>query len=228
MGKILHIAGNVIGVILCVVFIPLIIMNTILIVKSYTNPDRLPTVFGFSPVIVLSGSMTPEFREGDMIFLKETDPSTLQVGDVICYYGDDNKDTAVTHRIVEIHEQEGQNVFITRGDANNTEDRIAVTYEMVQGKYTGLYIPNLGNLAVFLQSTTGMVVCIVCPLLIIILWDVLRRIISSRKKAGTVQSETQAMAEELERLRAQVAGQKEEASVQAGESPEEGGTAPTP
>lgn len=196
---------NILGAALCVIFIPLIILNTTLIVKSYTDPDKLPMVFGVSPVIVLSGSMVPVFRAGDMIFLKEVDPATLQIDDIICYFAE-GKETAVTHKIVEIQEQDGQRVFITKGDANNVEDRIAVTYDMVQGKYTGFYIAGLGDLAIFLQSTAGMVVCIVCPLLLIVLWDVVRRMVSSRKKEGS----SKAMEEELERLRAQVAQQQAE------------------
>ncbi len=213
-GGVLHTIANVIGIVLCVVFIPLIILNAVIIVKSYTDPDRLPTVFGFSPVIVLSGSMYPQFNAGDMILVQSVDPDTLQEGDVICYYAE-GPDTAVTHRIVEIQEEGGQRMFITRGDANNTEDRIAVTPNMVQGKYTGTYIPGLGNVAIFLQSPGGMVLCIVLPLGLIFLWDIVRRMLASRRQKGenaAKDEKAQAMEEELERLRAQVAQQNQEGS----------------
>lgn len=197
-----HLIANIIGVVLCVIFIPVIVLNMILIVRSYADPEKIPTVFGISPVIVMSNSMYPEFAAGDMIFLQTTDPNTLRVGDVICYYAEGDKEAAVTHRIVDTQtQQDGQPAFITRGDANNTEDRIAVTSDMVQGKYVGLSIPGLGNVAIFLQSPLGMVICVVCPLLLLLLWDIARRMLSSRKKAGTEQE----MAAELERLRAQVA-----------------------
>lgn len=202
-------ALNVIGVILCVVFIPIIIVNLVLIVKSYAKPDEIPSAFGVAPVIVLSGSMSPTFEAGDMIFLQKVDPNTLRENDVICYRGEDGE-SVVTHRIMEIQQNNGQIMYITQGDANNSEDSTPVYPENVQGKYIGVSIPGLGNLAVFMQSTAGMIVFIVGPLLLFVLWDVLRRALSSRKKAG----EAQKMEEELERLRAQVRQQGEGANAQ--------------
>lgn len=190
---------NVVGIVLCVIFIPVIIMNLVLIVKSYTSPDEIPSVFGISPVIVLSGSMSPTFETGDMIFLQKTDPNTLKQDDIICFRGEDGE-SVVTHRIMEVQQSGGETLYVTQGDANNTEDRTAVQQDQVQGKYTGLSIPGLGNLAVFMQSPAGMVVFIVGPLLLFVLWDILRRALASRKKAGQAKQ----MEEELERLRAQV------------------------
>ncbi len=219
-GNALHTAANVIGIVLCVVFIPLIIFNMVLIIRSYINPDKLPTVFGVSPVIVLSGSMWPEFNAGDMILVQETDPAALREGDVICYFAD-GPENAVTHRIVEIQDREGQRVFVTRGDANNTEDTIVVTSDMVQGKYMGIYIAGLGNVAVFLQSTPGMLLCILTPLGLFLLWDAFRRMVSSRKEkeeAAAAQAETESMEEELRRLRAQMA-QRDQSGTDRSDDP---------
>lgn len=199
--------ANVLGGILCVIFIPIIICNVILIARSYLAPDRLPTVFGFSPVIVLSGSMYPEFDAGDLILLKEVDAEEVQKDDVICYFSDGNKETAITHRVMDVQkDDEGNPVFVTKGDANDSEDLTAVTAEMVQGRYTGVYLPKLGDVAVFLQTPMGMVLCIVCPLGLILIWDAVRRMLASKKTAKAAQG----MEEELERLRAQVAQQNSE------------------
>ena len=77
--------GSVIGGILCMIFIPVIVINLTLIISTYTKPGEMPGVFGVKPAIVLSGSMEPEILTGDMIFLHKTDPDLLQTGDVICY-----------------------------------------------------------------------------------------------------------------------------------------------
>ena len=197
-----HILANVLGAILCLIFIPVIICNMILIVRSYQDAEKLPTVFGISPVIVMSGSMYPTFEAGDMIILQKVDPNTVEEGDVICFFVDNDKNTATTHRVVDIQTgEDGGPIFVTRGDANNTEDRIAITADMVQGRYTGVVIAGLGNVAVFLQSPMGMVLCIVLPLALIFLWDAIRRGMSSKKRARNARG----MEEELERLRAQVA-----------------------
>lgn len=194
-----QIISMIVGVALCVVFIPVILINLTLIVRSYTDEENIPSVFGISPVIVLSGSMSPEFEAGDLIFIQKTDPFTLGPGDVICYIGGD-EESAVTHRIIEVQQQNGQPAYITQGDANNTADGVPVTPDEVQGKYTGVYFSGLGNVAIFMQSTTGMILFIVLPLVLLVLWDVGRRAFLSRKDKGK-EKELEA---ELERLRAQV------------------------
>jgi len=81
-GLLQKIVGAV-GIALCVVFVPLLLINVTLIVKSYTSPDKVPDFLGYKPFIVLSGSMEPSIMTGDMVFVKETDPDSLKVGDVI-------------------------------------------------------------------------------------------------------------------------------------------------
>ena len=47
--------SGIVGIVLCILFIPIIIINLILIIGSYTSPEEIPGVLGFRPVIVLSG-----------------------------------------------------------------------------------------------------------------------------------------------------------------------------
>ncbi len=206
---------NVLGVVLCVLFIPIIILNVVMIVRSYTDPDHIPSVFGFSPVVVLSGSMSGDnpdsFDAGDMIFIQKTDPYTLKVNDVICYL---EEESAVTHRIIEVQEENGLLMYITQGDANNAEDAKPVYPNQVQGKYTGVSIAGAGNFAMFLQSMPGMLIFIGGPILLFVLWDVLRRVAAGKQErrekqmiqaeSTSKQQEMEAMEKELERLRAQV------------------------
>lgn len=210
-GGALQTVFNVLGVILCVLFIPIIILNVVMIVRSYTDPDHIPSVFGYSPVIVLSGSMSPTFETGDMILIQKTDPYTLKVNDVICYL---EEESAVTHRIIEVQQDNGSVLYVTQGDANNTEDAVPVTPEQIQGKYTGTHFSGLGDFAIFLQSTPGMLIFIGGPVLLFILWDVIRRTLMNRRSKGEKkkleeesagkQQELEAMERELQRLRAQV------------------------
>ena len=76
--------SGIVGIVLCILFIPIIIINLILIIGSYTSPEEIPGVLGFRPVIVLSGSMEPAIQTGDMILLHKADSSQLKEGDVIC------------------------------------------------------------------------------------------------------------------------------------------------
>ena len=109
-GLLQKIVGAV-GIALCVVFVPLLLINVTLIVKSYTSPDKVPDFFGYKPFIVLSGSMEPSIMTGDMVFVKETDPDSLKVGDVIAYK---SGSAVVTHRIVEVKSENGETRYVTQ------------------------------------------------------------------------------------------------------------------
>jgi len=198
---------TVLGVILCLIFIPVILVNLVLIAKTYTDADHIPSVAGYSPVICLSGSMEPTFAAGDMILIRRTeDPAALQKGDVICYLTGDG--IAVTHRIVQVAELDGQVRYVTQGDANNTADQLAVTPDQIEGVYTGVHIPKLGSLAMFMQTTTGMLLFIVCPLLLLVGWDILRRRLDAKRESAR----TRELEERLKEL--ETAGEgKEEASI---------------
>ncbi len=199
---------NVLGVILCLIFIPVLLINLVLIVKTYTDADHIPSVAGFSPVICLSGSMEPVFSAGDMILIRRADdPAGLEEGDVICYLTGEN--IAVTHQIVQVTEVDGQVRYVTQGAANDTADQLAVSPDQIEGVYTGVHVPKLGALAMFMQTTTGMLLFIVCPLLVLVGWDVLRRRGEARREAARAQELEQRLREleqgaEIEEVRQSV------------------------
>ncbi len=75
---------------------------------------------------IQSGSMLPELQIGEIIILLEQE--NYKIKDIITYKVENSY--FITHRIVQITE-EG---YITKGDANNTEDETVVKQEQIQGK----------------------------------------------------------------------------------------------
>ena len=192
-------ALTVIGTILCVILIPILLFNVTLIIKSYTNTDEVPTIGGVAPLIVLTDSMLPEISSGDLIIVSQADPATVKVGDVIAFFDPASKGSSVvTHRVIEIVEEDGVTKWRTRGDNNNTEDRELVPFENLVGIWKGTRIAGAGNVAMFLQTTPGLIVCVGCPLLLLVGYDVLRR----RKFEKEQKQDTDALLAELEQLRA--------------------------
>lgn len=184
-----------VGVVLCVVFIPLLLINVTLIVKSYTNPDQVPDFMGYKPFIVLSGSMEPEIMTGDMVLVRNTDAGNLQKGDVIAYK---SGEAVITHRIIDVKTENGEVRYVTQGDANDSPDQTTVRPSDVEGIYQNR-IPGMGNAAMFMQTTTGMIIFVVCPLLLFIIWDIIRRRMQGRKEV----SRARELELELERLKAE-------------------------
>lgn len=124
----------------------------------------LPKLLGMTPLAVLSGSMEPTYHVGSLIYVKDADPQDVQIGDPITFKISD--DTMVTHRVVAI-DTEAQ-TFQTKGDANDNVDGGAVAYENLVGKPV-FTIPYMGYLAVYANTTTGMIVMVTVILVILIL-----------------------------------------------------------
>ena len=96
-------------------------------------------LLGYHMLTVDSGSMEPNIPEDSLIFVKETDPSTLQEDDVITFTIDENG-TLATHRIVLV--QTTKRCFITKGDANDIYD-VPVSWSNVVGKVE-FSLPKIG------------------------------------------------------------------------------------
>jgi len=200
-----HKIGIAIGTVLCVLLVPILIVNITLIIRSLTNPDKVPSVGHYFPLIVLTDSMFPEIESGDLIICHTEKPENIRVGDVIAFFDPAGNGTSiVTHSVAEITQVEGKPAWITRGIANNADDALPVPAEKLVGVYTRR-IPGLGNAVMFMQSTPGLIVCVICPILVLIMWDILRR----RNYEKSRQEDTEALLRELEALRAQKAEEAE-------------------
>ena len=86
---------------------------------------KTASIFGYSVLKVVSGSMEPSIHEGDYIYIKRTDTDSLKAGDIISFYSQDDsiKGEINTHRISEVL---SDGTFVTKGDANKTEDSVTV------------------------------------------------------------------------------------------------------
>lgn len=189
---------TIIGTILCIILLPILIINLTLIAKSYINEDEIPSLGGVFPMIVLTDSMYPEIAAGDLIICNTLESEEVQVNDVISFFDPMGSGTSVvTHRVLEIVEENGQLSYRTKGDNNNAEDQVLVPQDKLVGIYRSR-IPGLGHVAMFMQTTPGLILCVVCPVLLMVGFDMLRR----KKYEKAKQQDTDALLAELEALRA--------------------------
>ena len=205
-----HKVLTIVGTVLCVILIPILIMNITLIVKSFINKDEVPSIGGMLPLIVLTDSMYPEIESGDLIICNTAEAESIKVNDVISFFDPAGSGTSiVTHRVIEIIEKDGEKYFRTRGDNNNTEDKDPVPAKNLVGVYK-MRIAGAGHIALFMQSTSGLIVCVVLPIILLVGYDIVRRRIYEKNN----KQDTDALLAELAALRAEKAekAEKEEAS----------------
>lgn len=149
--------SNWLIIIACIILVPILLINIWIMVQANTNKDEIPSVFGYKPFIVLSGSMETEIYKGDLIISKVVDPETLKVNDIIAFR--DAEDTVTTHRIIEIVDRDGEKLFITKGDNNNSQDQNLVELKDVEGLYI-LRIPGIGTFMNSLAEPTTVIIAV--------------------------------------------------------------------
>ena len=199
-----HRIMTVVGIVLCVILIPILISNIVLIIQSYTNKDEVPSLFSVSPMIVMTDSMEPTINGGDLIFIKKVEAKEIKEETIIAFFDPASTGSSiVTHRVKQIvTDEEGNISFYTMGDANGgVMDRLPVRAEKVVGVYM-FRLRGLGSVAMFMQTVPGLILCVVVPLFLLIGYDVIRRYFYNKQK----QAETDELLAELEALKAEKAG----------------------
>ena len=153
--------GNLMTVVLIVIII-IFAANTF---QAVRHPNIIPSIFGYKSFKVLSGSMEPFIKTGNMIIVKSIKSENIKVGDIITFKVSDK--VLVTHRVKEIVKQASKSFFKTKGDANNVADVKLVSPNQVVGSYA-YQIPGMGLIMSFAKSKRGFVVFILFPALLLL------------------------------------------------------------
>ena len=205
-----------------------IMLFTVVSVLTFNRSDR--ELFGYKMFIVLSDSMSAtDFSAGDLVLVKEVDPTTLKEGDIIAFTSenDENYGETVTHKIRALATtDDGEPGFITYGTTTNTDDAAVVPYSNVLGKYQ-THLPKVGAFFNFLKTTPGYILCIFVPFALLILSQAVEtiRLFRAYKKEqmDELQSERdslKAQAEENRRMREELLQMKQQmASAPPQQSP---------
>ena len=135
----------------------------------------LPPLSGLHLYAITSGSMEPGIPTGSLVCAKSADPAAVSSGEVIVFRAGAASSSVVTHRVVENQSEHSQ--LITKGDANQAEDREPVAYARFIGKVVAVF-PGLGPLALFLSSPSGkfiMLALLAAAALLMFLGDQLKK-----------------------------------------------------
>ncbi len=120
--------------------------------------SKLPVLGGIQSFVVLTGSMSPNYPPGAIIYTKPQ--NTYKIGDVISFH---EGDVTVTHRVISIN-PEG---YLTKGDANNVTDSKIVPSSQIIGKSV-FSVLNAGKLILFIKTPAGFLTLLILPTLLFI------------------------------------------------------------
>jgi signal peptidase len=150
----------------------------------------LPSFAGFHTVTVYGGSMGKAMPAGSVAVTRPVDAADLEVGDVIAIGGHEGG-LPILHRIVAIEEVQGGRLVTTRGDANQTNDRLPIT---VSGKGDRLvyHIPWIGYFLAFSRSQLGLALLVGVPAAAWALQELLIVLKAIKKRLGRARGERNA------------------------------------
>lgn len=178
--KILKKLASIFSAIIFVICLAL--LAVVIITPKSEKGSKVVNIAGYSIMTVLTGSMEPDYKVGDIVIVKKTVTDELKVKDVITFYSNDPtmEGQIVTHRIIDITEENGQRLFETKGDNNQIADLEKVEEEDVIGKVQGR-VPYVGKAANFMQTNrTAFFLIVILPMLVIMALEVKDIIVIAR------------------------------------------------
>lgn len=175
--KILGWTGNVLFIMFLILCVS--ILSPRIFAKN--NQDELSSLFGYQMMHVLTGSMAPHLNPGDLILVKPTAAEEVKLDDIITFQ--DTATTFVTHRVTDIHWQDGEIFYETKGDANNIKDEEMVSAEGLVGTLH-FTLPKVGYVIDYLKRPVGLMILVLVPLLYVSI-GVLKKVFINKKTVQT-------------------------------------------
>ncbi|KAK8958419.1 hypothetical protein KSP40_PGU002958 [Platanthera guangdongensis] len=109
-------------------------------------------------VVVLSGSMEPGFKRGDILFLHMSkDP--IRAGEIVVF-NIDGREIPIVHRVIKVHERQdtGEVDVLTKGDNNFGDDRLLYAHGQlwlqqhhIMGRAVG-FLPYVGWVTIIMTE----------------------------------------------------------------------------
>lgn len=202
-AKVKKIVSTSLTVAECILVVFLLIVSILTMGTTSYNSSEVASnpITGNSLFPVLSDSMAPTFKKGDLVYgkqfsndaverkeqlylLKGDDTLGENKGDIISYWSMINgNEVIVTHRIRRVEQVSvgtdslGNDIYdiciYTRGDAEKNEESnvISISADKIIAKYKG-HIAGMGTVVYGLQSNTTLMFCvIVLPLIALFIWN---------------------------------------------------------
>ena len=178
LKKVFKIVKSIVNVIVI-----LLVMSFLLIVCLQRFTNNKISFFDYRIFTVVTGSMEPKYKIGDILIAKEKAPSEIKVGDAISYLAEKGviKNNVVTHEVVNITRNEnGEYLFHSKGLANLVED--PVVHEKQLYGVVVYKTKLLSFIRKMISTDIGMLLLVIIPILYIIISEMIALLIEKEEK----------------------------------------------
>lgn len=132
-----------------------------------------PLAMEWRPFTVMSGSMEPAIATGDVVVTEPISPLAARVGDVVTFRDPHKRGRLISHRVRRIRARGNLATFVTKGDANNVEERWSVRTDGKIGRVV-YHLPRVGYLAVAATKPSGRLLLVAIPAVLLALIELVR------------------------------------------------------
>lgn len=212
VGSFSHAIKFIMGILSWTVFVLLVLVAIFLIYYFVSTKVYAEKGEDYRPAIglytILTGSMEPNINPYDVIVdWTINKPEDIKVGDVITFVSTSSltKGMTITHRVINVVQDENGYSYQTKGDANLSPDTAYVPYEKVLGKVL-FRIPQLGRLQSFLATQGGWLIIVVIPALFIIISDVVKifRLTNAKNEVDTIHQNEEKRMKKIKKEKAKI------------------------
>lgn len=167
------------------VLIFLLIVATFFEVVSARRAGRVPTFFGYSFSVVVTGSMEPDIKVGEFLVVKQTAIEDVSEGDDILFTARSGAIAGerVVHRVIEVGSDSGGIYLRTKGTNNPVADADYVRADNYIGKAVA-HNALVGKIVSFVSSTYALVAALMIIVVPFIVKQIIR-IIKLAKSEGS-------------------------------------------
>lgn len=117
--------------ILVIVLYAFLVITIASVAVNLLSTDKTKGLFGYTIRLVVSSSMEPNIKVNSLNIIKLCNIDDINDQDIICF----NYSQDIIHRVVEIaHNENGDTLLHTKGDANQYADSIEIDNDMLIGK----------------------------------------------------------------------------------------------
>jgi signal peptidase len=143
----------------------------------------LPNLFGDRSLTVMSGSMEPTLRVGDVVIVDQISPLNARIGDVVTFRDPSEPTRLVTHRIRKITIANGVVRFVTKGDANTSIEHWGIPTNGTIGRVV-YRVPKIGRALFWIRGRFGRLMLVVIPALLLGAYELWRIWRPTREESG--------------------------------------------
>lgn len=153
---------KIIGAIFYPIIVVILLCAIWLVIQKIQDPEATPNLLGYKVFNVVSGSMEPTIEIGDLVIVKQPEQENIKEGDIITFIEEQG---IVTHRVVEVIEEDGKIKYKTKGDNNNANDTNLVEYKNIEGIFVK-NIKKIGGIITSARSSTSIIVIVLVVYLV--------------------------------------------------------------